>query len=173
MSLKLKLIFTQKHTRRNWKQKFLKKISYRDSMAKQPHKGHKPPTISTFWSKLQIRWNVITLTYPEFQIFFSNRFLYLKNISQPQQQKMSPHNTLAHKRLLTFSCFELAARTEDEGGRGSMRAAEESHTDLLTRPFYARRPHWCVVSTVVETYQIPGYRAGPTGWLETGAGRNP
>ena len=68
MSLKLKLIFTQKHTR-NWK-KIFKKISYRDSMAKQPHKGHKPPTISTFWSKLQIWWNVITLTYPEFQIFF-------------------------------------------------------------------------------------------------------
>ena len=110
-----------------------------------------------------------------FKFFFSNRFFFFifEKYFTTTTTKNVPHNTLAHKRLLTFSCFELAARTEDEGGRGSMRAAEESHTDLLTRPFYARRPHWCVVSTVVETYQIPGYRAGPTGWLETGAGRNP
>ena len=67
---------------------------------------------------------------------------------------MSPHNTLAHKRLLTFSCFELAARTEDEGGRGSMRAAQRSHTLTYS---HALSTHGGRIDVLlVETYQIPG-----------------
>ena len=154
MFLKLKLIFTQKHTQ-NWKQILLKKISYRDSMAKQPHKGHKPPTISTFWSKLQIRWNVITLTYPEFQIFFQTvfSFLYLKTISQPQQQKMF-HTT--HWLTRDSSRFHVLNWRRELKMRAAGGACEQQRSHTLTYSHALSTHGGRIDVLLVETYQIPG-----------------
>ena len=167
----MKLIFTtQKHTYTKLKKIFFKKISYHDSMAKQPHKGHKPPTISTFWSKLQIRWNVITLTYPEFQIFFKPFFLYLKNISQPQQQKMF-HTT--HWLTRDSSRFHVLNWRRELKMRAAGGACEQQRSHTLTYSHALSTHGGRIDVLLVETYQKPGYIAGPTGWLETGAGRQP
>ena len=154
MSLKLKLIFTQKHTR-NWK-KIFKKISYRDSMAKQPHKGHKPPTISTFWSKLQIRWNVITLTYPEFQIIFSNRFFfsYIWKLFHNHNNKKCLHTT--HWLTRDSSRFHVLNWRRELKMRAAGGACEQQRSHTLTYSHALSTHGGRIDVLLVETYQIPG-----------------